>query len=489
MSQLRNTQQHPNVEITVRNFGPIAEAAIDLRPLTVFIGPSNTGKTYFSTLVYALHGVFNGFGGFPTPIVQDWLPKIAHDLVHASSGGLPAETKEILAVFTKLNVEGPPFKFSDLPEQIRAEVQAHLIKDSKILLDQLESCLDIDSPLDMRKSTRGIRDEMVLSLEVSEENQKFWDFKMAVTESDTAVHSSVDKNMPLLSGNEPRSEKTFDFAGFLESLDSLNRDAGEVYYLPATRSGLMQSHTVIASSLVARATRAGFEPSPEVPMLPGGMSDFLQQIILYKSNKKPDNEMMAIADALESSVLYGKIIWKPSPSGYPDFVYYSREMGEEIRLSQASSMVSELAPLVLFIRGLIAPGDTLIIEEPEAHLHPGAQTEIAATLARLVRAGVRVVVTTHSDWLLKEIGNLIREGVLKEKGKLRRKPNEPESWLLPDEVGAWHFQKEKPVEPLHFTNIDGIEPSDYEDLAQDLYNRSAGLHNQLEETEGDITSE
>ncbi len=37
MSQLRNTQQHPNVEITVRNFGPIAEAAIDLRPLTVWL--------------------------------------------------------------------------------------------------------------------------------------------------------------------------------------------------------------------------------------------------------------------------------------------------------------------------------------------------------------------------------------------------------------------------------------------------------------------
>ena len=164
-------------------------------------------------------------------------------------------------------------------------------------------------------------------------------------------------------------------------------------------------------------------------------------------------------------------------------------MEEEIRLSQASAMVSELAPLVLFIQGLIRPGDTLIIEEPEAHLHPGAQTEIAATLARLVRASVRVVVTTHSDWLLKEIGNLIREGVLKEKGELRKKSHGPESWLLPDEVGAWHFQRETPVEPLHFTNIDGIEPSDYEDLAQNLYNRSAGLHNQLEETEGDNTSE
>ena len=163
-----------------------------------------------------------------------------------------------------------------------------------------------------------------------------------------------------------------------------------------------------------------------------------------------------------------------------------------MRLSQASSMVSELAPLVLFIRGLIRPGDTLIIEEPEAHLHPGAQTEIAATLARLVRAGVRVVVTTHSDWLLKEIGNLIREGILNEKGELRKKSdssNGQESWLLPDEVGAWHFHKEKPVERLHFTNIDGIEPLDYEDLAQDLYNRSAGLHNQLAETESDNTNE
>ena len=53
MSEIKDTQ-HPNVEISVKNFGPIAEANIDLRPLTVFVGPSNTGKTYFATLVYAL---------------------------------------------------------------------------------------------------------------------------------------------------------------------------------------------------------------------------------------------------------------------------------------------------------------------------------------------------------------------------------------------------------------------------------------------------
>ena len=63
MSKTKDAQQHPKVEIAVKNFGPIAEANIDLRPLTVFVGTSNTGKTYFATLVYALHGAFNNLSG------------------------------------------------------------------------------------------------------------------------------------------------------------------------------------------------------------------------------------------------------------------------------------------------------------------------------------------------------------------------------------------------------------------------------------------
>ena len=43
------------LELTVTNFGPVAEANIELRPMTVFVGPSNTGKSYMAALVYALH--------------------------------------------------------------------------------------------------------------------------------------------------------------------------------------------------------------------------------------------------------------------------------------------------------------------------------------------------------------------------------------------------------------------------------------------------
>lgn len=46
--------------IEVKDFGPIVKADVDFRPLTVFIGPSNTGKSYLAVLLYALHQCLGG---------------------------------------------------------------------------------------------------------------------------------------------------------------------------------------------------------------------------------------------------------------------------------------------------------------------------------------------------------------------------------------------------------------------------------------------
>ena len=44
--------------LAVKDFGPIAEATVELRPFTVFVGASNTGKSYLAILLYALHRFF-----------------------------------------------------------------------------------------------------------------------------------------------------------------------------------------------------------------------------------------------------------------------------------------------------------------------------------------------------------------------------------------------------------------------------------------------
>ncbi len=54
-------------QLSVSNFGPIQEAEITLRPLTVFIGPSNTGKSYLASLIYALHNYFTSLHSHTIP--------------------------------------------------------------------------------------------------------------------------------------------------------------------------------------------------------------------------------------------------------------------------------------------------------------------------------------------------------------------------------------------------------------------------------------
>ena len=467
------THNTPKVEISVRNFGPIAEADLDLRPLTVFVGPSNTGKTYLSVLIYALHRVFEEFSGFPLLHI---LQLLAYGFVYDPS----ANRTELLEVLDKLN-SGQPVKFSDLPKKLRELAQAGLNTSHFLgpdLKTELERCFDLDSVSGLIRFPGRRNDKTTISLIASEVNQELWSFSMAASKSKITVDGQIHENTVIFPKDWLPPTRRIGVEDLSELFYEHRRDTEKPYYLPAARSGIMQSHRVIASSLVARSTRAGLERFPEVPTLSGVVADFMEQLILYEEFASPDDGMNQIADALASDVLAGRIILKPSPTGYPEFRYRPQATKQDISLTRSSSMVSELAPLVLFIRGLVRPGDTLIIEEPEAHLHPAAQTHMAATLARLVRAGVRVLVTTHSDWMLQEIGNLMRIGMLKEKDALKKETND---WLLPEEVGAWHFQKDQPVKEIGFDHTVGIEPEDYEDVAESLYNRWAGLQNRIEE--------
>ena len=475
MSEAKDTRQHPNVEITVKNFGPIAEANIDLRPLTVFVGPSNTGKTYFATLVYALHGAFNNLSG-PNLLSHSEPAKLKSLLSELLTD--PAVPKEKMQdMHQKLSMFERLFKLSDLPKRVHKRFLT-FIKDADFFKDalqnELKNCFDSNSISELNRLTGEQRNEMTMLLKISDGNQEFWNIKMKVSgsEIDLNIDSSTNGNLVLI----PKEQSVYInlpvFGG--KSEITIVRLKDNRYYLPAARSGIMQSHRIIVSSLVKHATRTGVGRSSEVPTMSGVMADFMEKVILYEDGKGSNDEMKSVAMMLESDVLNGQIHVGPSPSGYPDFRYHPQGTKEDIRLNQASSMVSELAPLVLFLRSGVKPGDTLIIEEPEAHLHPGAQADIAVILARLVRAGVRVIITTHSDWLLQEISNLTLEGLLAEE------TGEPASWLLPEEVGVWHFQKDEPVKEIPFQPRKGISPEDYEDVAEGLYNRSVNLQQRFE---------
>lgn len=67
-----------------------------------------------------------------------------------------------------------------------------------------------------------------------------------------------------------------------------------------------------------------------------------------------------------------------------------------------------LPVLIMVLRS--EPGDCLIIENPEAHLHPKGQAEFGRLLALAAASGVQVFVETHSDHVLNGIRVAVKNG-------------------------------------------------------------------------------
>ena len=88
---------------------------------------------------------------------------------------------------------------------------------------------------------------------------------------------------------------------------------------------------------------------------------------------------------------------------------YFRPAGARRRLlmEESSSAVRSLLDIGFYLRHVARRGDLLMVDEPELNLHPENQRRVARLFARLVNLGVRVFVTTHSDYIVKEINTLI----------------------------------------------------------------------------------
>jgi len=138
------------------------------------------------------------------------------------------------------------------------------------------------------------------------------------------------------------------------------------------------------------------------PILPRPIVEFLQFLNLGPYADESDDEIsenLKIARYLEAEVLEGNV------ETTDDDTFYYIPAGSELRLPMhaASSLVTELSPFILLLKTGI--GDTVIFEEPEAHLHLAAQRHLARSLVRLINSGVRTIITTHSDTFLQEINN------------------------------------------------------------------------------------
>ncbi len=119
-------------------------------------------------------------------------------------------------------------------------------------------------------------------------------------------------------------------------------------------------------------------------------------------SKKFKGELFEFATNLEQSLLRGRV--DVSQNGDVEFV-----IGDNVKLpiQLSSSIVKTLSSLILYLKYSAKKGDFLIIDEPEMNLHPDNQILLARIFAQMVNMGIKLVISTHSDYIIREFNNLI----------------------------------------------------------------------------------
>ena len=477
---------HPPLTLDVTDFGPIARASVELRPLTVFVGPGNTGKTWLTTLVYAL---YRYFGIVPTAR-RPWFRSTPVEMP-ALPEGARADLLDMAKRWNAAVPRGPDLVRGIEPTaSVAAAIRLHIAGQAGALGAEIERCLGIETGSHpIRKGAAG--NARILLRHAVETAGAPAVQELTVDEERWALLSTVPPDLrlkanpywrliddPLLSGHESKSveaRQTWDAAGALarDVLPKLRRAC----HLPADRAGLMNVYGTLVSALVdsvmAEPDRAG-----AVPPLSVVQGDLFAQLLEMefdrrKRRRRDLQPLRSVAQRIEEEMLGGAV--EIGPAGPASRIRTSptgRVDGRPpLPLAQASSMVSELAPLVLYLRHVLAPGDLVIIEEPESHLHPAMQVAFTRRIAEVVGAGVRVILTTHSEWVLEGLGNVV--------GRSRPTGGSDEQSgigsLDARDAGVWLFEPAEngdgsTVKEIALDVDTGLYPSGFDAVATALHN-------------------
>lgn len=128
--------------------------------------------------------------------------------------------------------------------------------------------------------------------------------------------------------------------------------------------------------------------------------------------------------------------------------YYNTTTGVELPVSAAASSVRELAPLTMFINRYDISESSILMEEPEAHLHSDKQRKMGDIMSLMVSNGAIIQLTTHSENLLQRLQELSQLGYLKKHYSAKKFAEicsqvdaSEETIVLPNVVSGYHLKR------------------------------------------------
>lgn len=400
------------------NIGPVETADLTLGNLTIVAGRNNTGKTY---LTYALYGFLKAWTGWPSAesffLGPDYrelrrrghvsLPNIRHLTRSVANDGRAAHNvahDDLLECRRRI--------LRQLSDHFSAAVLPTVFSSSTADFGRARIAVDLVAPIP-DGTFIGVESTKNRRLSLYYHNSAItWEWK----------------------GNEPPSHDVGEMVvrAFFMLLCS---GIPEPFVLSAERFGISLFHRELdfaKSKLIDYLQKMGTgdEATRDSPFLVIDKTtsryalpikdniDFTRSISQIRGRLGPLAQQQRVFNDIKD-MMGG--YYKASGD---DITFRSKARGVrsyEIPLHMASSSARGLSDLYFFLKHVAAPNHLLIIDEPESHLDTRNQIRLARMLSRLVRLGIKILITTHSDYLLKEINNLIMLSHLPEEYGAHRK--------------------------------------------------------------------
>ena len=470
----------PPTTFRFKDIGPVKEAELELGDLTIIAGRNNTGKTY---LAYTLYGFLKMWKD-RWPYADDFL---------TGKKSSDAQFPDIRSIAEQLVQEGRatfPLDESTLGRQRRQIAQKLSRTFSKEILPSVFSSQHGDfkrSSIDVNFGEIGIK-----ALR-STRSDSYETAYASIKYDGTKVIFSLDEIK-----NTRRHTKNilFDISHhyFIFLLSSIFPDP---FILSAERFGISLFYRELdftKNQLVDLLQKMGDDKNRDrvSPYL------FIDRTTSRYALPIKDNidYTRSIPDHRESkSELYENKLYddiKNMMDGYygtsdDEIRFMSKARGGgrgfNIPLHLASSSARGLSDLYFFLRHVARKNHLLIIDEPESHLDTANQRRLARLLARFVHAGLKILVTTHSDYLIKEINNLVMlSGSFADKDTVFKKLKYTvDDCLAPESIRAYVAERNG----LTKCAIDrfGIDMPVFDETIDDINRVANDLSSRLEEEE------
>ncbi len=377
------------MKIEIKNLGAVKSAKFDLnKKLTIFCGPNNSGKTYVAFMIYALAKSDNKFFRNPdgASLVSELLKKEEVDF--------ELDYNEIW--------EYRKNTLSDIKRSLGS-----IYGISEEFANQLFENFDISILQSKDDFIKDIADATFLN-----------EIELSSTKIEIIKHknqNSVNLKLKGKVANENDIEvlklflisKIFSLIAFYPFTSShiLPVERNSIYTFSKELSIQKQEFFERAKELGTKKSKDPFHwyfrQSTRYPM---PIRDGLEIAEDLSNLSKTKSASFELAEEIENELLQGKVVL--TKEGDVQFTS-NKAKSKKIPIHLTASIVKTLSSLVFYLKYIATQGELIIIDEPELNLHPNNQITLTRIFAKLVNRGFRVLISTHSDYIIRELNNLI----------------------------------------------------------------------------------